>query len=102
LAITHVQNAVTYIGTLFVGMKLSKTAAHGIVKNVAHAGIGESGIVRFATGAAMVLPFLVKAVGIANDDFYKKLKAYHFFRDKSYPFVYGIVQKLQKLERPRQ
>jgi hypothetical protein len=54
LAIIRVQNAGTYIGILFVGMKLSKIAAHGIVKNVAHVEIGESGIVRFATGVAMV------------------------------------------------
>jgi hypothetical protein len=71
LAIIRVQNAGTYIGILFVGMKLSKIAAHGIVKNVAHAGIGESGIVRFATGVAMVLAFLVKAAGIVNTDFRK-------------------------------
>jgi len=71
LANTRVQNAVTYIGILFVGMKLSKIAVHGIVKNVAHAGIGESGIVRFATGVVMVFPFHVKAAGIVNEAIYK-------------------------------
>lgn len=53
LAITAVQNAVRYIGIHFVGMKLFKTAAPGIVKNVAPAGTGGSGIVRFAIGAPM-------------------------------------------------
>jgi hypothetical protein len=42
LAIIRVQNAGTYIGILFVGMKLSKIAAHGIVKNVAHVGTDTS------------------------------------------------------------
>jgi hypothetical protein len=54
LAITAVQNAVSYIGIHFVGMKLFKTAALGIVKNVASAGIGGSGIVKLAIGAPMV------------------------------------------------
>ena len=44
--ITAVQNAVRYIGIHFAGMKLFKTAALGIVKNVAPAGIGGSGIVK--------------------------------------------------------
>jgi hypothetical protein len=63
LAITAVQNAVKYIGIHFVGMKLFKTVvgmklfktvAPGIVKNVTPVGIGESGIVKLATGAPMV------------------------------------------------
>ncbi len=42
-----------YIGIHFVGMKLFKTAAPGIVKNVAPAVIGGSGIVKFAIDARM-------------------------------------------------
>jgi hypothetical protein len=53
LAITAVQNAVRYIGIHFVGMKLFKTAAPGIVKNVAPAGTGGSGIVKLAIGVPM-------------------------------------------------
>ena len=42
-----------YIGIHFVGMKLFKTAAPGIVKNVALAGIGGSGIAKLAIGVPM-------------------------------------------------
>ena len=41
------------MGTHFVGMKLFKTAALGIVKNVASAGIGGNGIVKNVTGVPM-------------------------------------------------
>jgi hypothetical protein len=54
LAITVVQNAVRSIGIHFVGMKLFKTVARGIVKNAAIAGTGGSGIVKHAIGARMV------------------------------------------------
>jgi len=53
LAITAAQNAERYIGIHFVGMKLFKTATLGIVKNVASAGIGGSGIVKNAINAPM-------------------------------------------------
>ena len=52
--ITAVRNAVRYIGIHFVGMRLYKTAALGIVKNVVRAGIGGSGIVKLVIGAPMV------------------------------------------------
>ncbi len=99
MAITAVQNAVRDIGIPFVGMKLFKTAALGIVKNVVFAGIGGSGIVKLAIGAPMVWHFLVKDVGVVNEGLYKKD---HFLRDKTYPFMYGIVQKLPILVGPWQ
>jgi hypothetical protein len=51
--ITGVQNAARYIGTRFAGMRLSRTAALGTVRNVVPAGIGGNGIVKRATGAPM-------------------------------------------------
>jgi hypothetical protein len=53
LQITVVQYAVRDIGIPFVGMKLFKTAAHGIAKFAEPAGIGGSGIVKLAIDAPM-------------------------------------------------
>ena len=52
--ITSVQNAVRCIGTRFAGMRLSRPAAPGTVRNAVHAGIGESGTVIRATSVPMV------------------------------------------------
>jgi hypothetical protein len=100
LAIAVVRNAVKCIGIHFVGMKLFKTSALGIVKNVVSAEIGESGIVTLAIGVHTACHYLVKAVDVVKEGFYKK--KYLFFRDKSYLFVYGVDQKLLILERLRQ
>ena len=58
------------IGILFVGMKLFKIAVVGIVKYVAHAGIGANGIVKDATDVAMVWRLLAKIVDTEDVDFY--------------------------------
>ena len=55
-----------YIGIHFAGMTLSKTVAPGIVKYVAYAGIGGSGIVKFAISVLMACHFLVNTVRIAR------------------------------------
>jgi len=52
--ITAAQNAARCIGIRFAGMRLFRTAAPGTVRNAAPAGIGGNGIVKTATGAAMV------------------------------------------------
>jgi len=54
LEITFVQNVAKDIGIPFVGMKLFKIAAAGIVKFAVIAGIGGNGIVRVVINAAMV------------------------------------------------
>jgi hypothetical protein len=53
------QNATRYIGTRFVGMKLSRTVAPGIARFAASAGIGGNGIVKNATDAPMAYLFPV-------------------------------------------
>jgi hypothetical protein len=55
-----------YIGIHFAGMTLSKTVAPGIVKYVASAGIGGSGIVKFAISVLMACHFLVNTVRIVR------------------------------------
>jgi hypothetical protein len=72
LAIAVVRNAVKCIGIHFVGMKLFKTSAPGTVKNVASVEIGESGIVTIAIGVHTACHYLVKAVDVVKEGFYKR------------------------------
>jgi hypothetical protein len=82
LEITVVQNAVRDTGIPFVGTKLFKTAAPGIVKYVGHAGIGGNGTAKAATNAPMVLPWLVNIVGPEEGGNRGIFDPIHFFRDK--------------------
>jgi hypothetical protein len=81
LEITVVQNAVRGIGIHFVGMKLFKIVAPGIVKYVRHAGIGGNGTAQAATNAPMVLPWLVNIVGPEEGGSRGIFDQMHFFRD---------------------
>ena len=74
MTITVVQNAMKYIGIHFAGMTLSKTVAPGIVKYVASAGIGGSGIVKFAISVLMACHFLVNTVRIVIEGMKTRLK----------------------------
>ena len=92
-----VKNVEAFIGILFVGMKLFKTAVAGIVKDVAHAGIGGNGIVKDATAVAMVsrLPAnIAEAEGVDFQMIKEKFVCRHFLRDKIPQIVYSILQKL--------
>jgi hypothetical protein len=81
LEITVVQNAVMGIGIHFVGMKLFKIVAPGIVKYVVNAGIGGNGTAQAATNAPMVLAGLVNIAGPEEGGNRAIFDQLHFFRD---------------------
>jgi hypothetical protein len=81
LEITVVQNAVIGIGIHFVGMKLFKIVAPGIVKSAGNAGIGGNGTAQAATNAPMVLPGVVNIVGPEEGGNRGIFDQVHFFRD---------------------